>query len=113
MPQKIKWKTDLEKSVVVVNFERRGWVRSDGGGGGGGDANRPDNAGSSSTLPAQTLNAAGQMSSQTTGTYVYYDLPHATYLSVYNRTVLIFSLQGSSPGLQQLIGTSTGHLCKQ
>ena len=63
MPQRIKWKTDLEKSVVVVNFERRGWARADGGG----DANRIDNSGSSSTLPAQTLNSAGQMSSQTSG----------------------------------------------
>jgi tubulin polyglutamylase TTLL1 len=25
--QKIKWKTDLEKSVVILNYERRGWVR--------------------------------------------------------------------------------------
>jgi len=26
-PQKIKWKTDLEKNVVIANFERRGWQR--------------------------------------------------------------------------------------
>ena len=63
MPQKIKWKTDLEKSVVVVNFERRGWIRADGGG----EGSRLDNSGSSSTLPTQTLNSAGQMSSQTSG----------------------------------------------
>lgn len=25
--QKIRWKTDLEKSVVILNFERRGWMR--------------------------------------------------------------------------------------
>ena len=30
MPPKLKWKTDLEKSVVVLNFDRRGWVRQDG-----------------------------------------------------------------------------------
>ena len=24
---RLKWKTDLEKSVVILNFERRGWQR--------------------------------------------------------------------------------------
>lgn len=24
----MKWKTDLEKHVIVSNFERRGWIRS-------------------------------------------------------------------------------------
>lgn len=24
---RLKWKTDLEKSVVILNFERRGWLR--------------------------------------------------------------------------------------
>lgn len=24
---KLKWKTDLEKGVVMQNFERRGWTR--------------------------------------------------------------------------------------
>eukprot|EP00596_Hydrurales_sp_CCMP1899_P007982 CAMPEP_0119046392 /NCGR_PEP_ID=MMETSP1177-20130426/46334_1 /TAXON_ID=2985 /ORGANISM="Ochromonas sp, Strain CCMP1899" /LENGTH=56 /DNA_ID=CAMNT_0007019479 /DNA_START=214 /DNA_END=381 /DNA_ORIENTATION=- len=28
MSLKLKWKTDLEKSVVTSNFERRGWQRS-------------------------------------------------------------------------------------
>jgi tubulin polyglutamylase TTLL1 len=28
MPPKLKWKTDLEKGVVTLNFERRGWVRT-------------------------------------------------------------------------------------
>jgi len=28
MPLKLKWKTDLEKGVVTMNFERRGWQRS-------------------------------------------------------------------------------------
>ena len=27
MPYRLKWKTDMEKSVVTVNFERRGWER--------------------------------------------------------------------------------------
>ena len=27
MPQRLKWKTDLEKSVVTLNFERRGWQK--------------------------------------------------------------------------------------
>ena len=27
MPTRLKWKTDLEKSVVILNFERRGWLR--------------------------------------------------------------------------------------
>jgi tubulin polyglutamylase TTLL1 len=31
MPTRLKWKTDLEKSVVTLNFDRRGWQRvSDG-----------------------------------------------------------------------------------
>ena len=25
MPTRFKWKTDVEKSVVTLNFERRGW----------------------------------------------------------------------------------------
>lgn len=25
---KLKWKTDLEKGVVTLNFERRGWQRA-------------------------------------------------------------------------------------
>jgi hypothetical protein len=25
---KYKWKTDLEKYVITVNYERRGWVRA-------------------------------------------------------------------------------------
>jgi tubulin polyglutamylase TTLL1 len=29
MPYRLKWKTDMEKSVVVMNFERRGWLRVD------------------------------------------------------------------------------------
>eukprot|EP01035_Chromulina_nebulosa_P017207 gene17207-22728_t len=28
MPYKLKWKTDLEKGVVTINFERRGWQRA-------------------------------------------------------------------------------------
>lgn len=24
---RLKWKTDVEKDVVVANFERRGWMR--------------------------------------------------------------------------------------
>jgi len=28
MPLKLKWKTDLEKGVVTLNFERRGWQRT-------------------------------------------------------------------------------------
>jgi hypothetical protein len=27
MPTKLKWKTDLEKSVVTSNFDKRGWQR--------------------------------------------------------------------------------------
>lgn len=27
MPNCLKWKTDIEKSVVTINFERRGWQR--------------------------------------------------------------------------------------
>lgn len=27
MPTRIKWKTDIEKSVVTLNFERRGWQK--------------------------------------------------------------------------------------
>ena len=27
MPQRLKWRTDLEKGVVTLNFERRGWQR--------------------------------------------------------------------------------------
>eukprot|EP01041_Mallomonas_annulata_P012587 gene12587-26504_t len=27
-PTRLKWKTDLEKGVVISSFERRGWVRS-------------------------------------------------------------------------------------
>jgi tubulin polyglutamylase TTLL1 len=27
MPTKLKWKTDLEKGVVTINFDRRGWQR--------------------------------------------------------------------------------------
>lgn len=26
-PYRLKWKTDLEKGVVMVNYERRGWQR--------------------------------------------------------------------------------------
>ena len=29
MPFRLKWKTDMEKSVVTMNFERRGWLRVD------------------------------------------------------------------------------------
>lgn len=25
MPTRLKWKTDVEKNVVTLNFERRGW----------------------------------------------------------------------------------------
>jgi tubulin polyglutamylase TTLL1 len=25
MPTRLKWKTDMEKNVVTLNFERRGW----------------------------------------------------------------------------------------
>ena len=28
MQYKLKWKTDLEKGVLVTNFERRGWTRA-------------------------------------------------------------------------------------
>lgn len=28
MPYRIKWKTDFERGVVTVNFDRRGWQRS-------------------------------------------------------------------------------------
>lgn len=24
---RLKWKTDLEKQVVILNFDRRGWLR--------------------------------------------------------------------------------------
>lgn len=27
MPYRLKWKTDMEKGVVTLNFDRRGWVR--------------------------------------------------------------------------------------
>jgi tubulin polyglutamylase TTLL1 len=27
MPLRLKWKTDLEKGVVTLNFDRRGWQR--------------------------------------------------------------------------------------
>ena len=27
MPTRLKWKTDLEKGVVTINFDRRGWQR--------------------------------------------------------------------------------------
>ena len=26
-PYRLKWKTDLEKGVVTLNFDRRGWQR--------------------------------------------------------------------------------------
>lgn len=29
MSTRLKWKTDIEKTVVTLNFERRGWQRSD------------------------------------------------------------------------------------
>jgi hypothetical protein len=57
MPQRLKWKTDLEKSVVTLNFDRRGWVRQDG------DAGRMEASSSAPSLPSQVLNGAGQMSS--------------------------------------------------
>lgn len=63
MPPKLKWKTDLEKSVVTLNFDRRGWVRQDG------DSTRLEQSQSTPGLPVQTLNAQGQMSSQNTGPY--------------------------------------------
>jgi tubulin polyglutamylase TTLL1 len=25
---RLKWKTDLEKGVVTLNFDRRGWIRA-------------------------------------------------------------------------------------
>ncbi len=28
MPTRVKWKTDLEKGVVTINFDRRGWQRA-------------------------------------------------------------------------------------
>ena len=28
MPYRLKWKTDLEKGVVTINFDRRGWQRA-------------------------------------------------------------------------------------
>ena len=28
MRKKIKWKTDLEKDVLIDNFEKRGWVET-------------------------------------------------------------------------------------
>lgn len=28
MPTRLKWKTDLEKGVVTLNFDRRGWQRA-------------------------------------------------------------------------------------
>ena len=31
MPTRLKWKTDLEKGVVTLNFDRRGWVRTNDG----------------------------------------------------------------------------------
>ena len=39
MPNRLKWKTDIEKSVVTQNFERRGWQRINEGDSIGGDWN--------------------------------------------------------------------------
>ena len=33
MPTRLKWKTDLEKGVVIANFDRRGWLRTSAGDG--------------------------------------------------------------------------------
>ena len=30
--QKLKWKSDFDKPVLIQNFERRGWVRGNGDG---------------------------------------------------------------------------------
>lgn len=30
MPTRLKWKTDVEKNVVTLNFERRGWQCANG-----------------------------------------------------------------------------------
>jgi len=27
MVSKLKWKTDLDKQVIIQNFEKRGWVK--------------------------------------------------------------------------------------
>lgn len=29
---KLKWKTDLDKQVIIQNFEKRGWVKCSGDG---------------------------------------------------------------------------------
>ena len=29
---KLKWKTDLDKQVIIQNFEKRGWLKSQGDG---------------------------------------------------------------------------------
>lgn len=29
---KLKWKTDLDKQVIIQNFEKRGWLKSQGEG---------------------------------------------------------------------------------
>ena len=30
---KLKWRTDLDKQVIIQNFEKRGWIKSQGEGG--------------------------------------------------------------------------------
>ena len=30
--QKFKWKSDFDKSVLIQNFEKRGWQRANGDG---------------------------------------------------------------------------------
>jgi hypothetical protein len=30
---KLKWKTDLDKQVIIQNFEKRGWIKANGEGG--------------------------------------------------------------------------------
>lgn len=29
---KLKWKTDLDKQVIIQNFEKRGWIKAQGEG---------------------------------------------------------------------------------
>ena len=55
MPFRLKWKTDLDKSVVIMNFERRGWQRVYDEG----EFVPPTNGIPTSTIPTSSSSALG------------------------------------------------------
>lgn len=95
MPPKLKWKTDLEKSVVVLNFERRGWVRQDGD---QARVERLEQSASTPVLPPQqggpTSGGGGVLGTGTTGPTQTISTDWNIYWASVGAVKTIFGLDG-------------------